>query len=290
MLEQILWTACITPFNKEKIDYRAMQELLKRQENEGNGILLLGSTGESLSITDKEKKDLVQFVCNLNLNTKIILGVPSYNIHSALDWMEFCNDMSINGYLISTPMYTKPGIMGQTKWFETLLNKSNKPVILYNIPERTGVELYPHTVKNLKDHSMFIAIKDSSRTIKSIAEYKTFAPNIAIYCGDDYMMPSMSAMGAIGLISVISNAWPDAVKNYVSQSLRGIDVNIAVWWQICKTLSTTSNPIPIKALMKEMGLIDSDEVRIPLSTSDLISKKELLDCHRALTEWNKIYQ
>ena len=217
MKNQILYTACVTPFSKcdELIDYNSFEKLLKSQENAKNGILLLGSTGESLSLSDDEKRQIVNFACELKLDAEIIIGVPSYNLNVALDWIDFCNQLPINGYLMTTPIYTKPGIVGQTRWFEKLLDKSKHHSILYNIPGRSGIKLHNETVQNLASHPNFCAIKDSSGTIDSLVEYQIFAPNISVYCGDDYMMPSMATEGAIGLISVISNAFPKATRNYV---------------------------------------------------------------------------
>ncbi|WP_253299810.1 dihydrodipicolinate synthase family protein, partial [Wolbachia endosymbiont of Chironomus riparius] len=165
-----LWTACVTPFNHngDSIDYHSLNNLLVVQAQNENGIVLLGSTGEGLSLADKEKHELIKFVCKLNLNIKIIVGVPGINFHQTLEWMNFCKDMPIDGYLMTTPVYTKPGIIGQTLWFEKLLEKAHVPAILYNIPSRAGIRLYPETVSNLLDHEKFWAIKDSSGNVKTL--------------------------------------------------------------------------------------------------------------------------
>ena len=287
MLKQILYTACVTPFDAtgNNIDYQSLEHLLLMQESSGNGIVLMGSTGEGLSLTDKERREIVTFTCELKLNTEIVIGVPSHNITAALEWLEFCNDLPIQGYLITSPIYTKPGIIGQTKWFEQILNKSTHPAILYNIPSRAGVQLYPETVRNLRDHEYFLAIKDSSGVVDSIIEYKIAAPNTAIYCGDDNMMPSMAIEDAVGLISVASNAWPKVTRCYVEHCIKGTKIKNKIWWKMCKALFSASNPIPIKALLKDAGIIESDAVRLPLSLEDLPSREILLSYNNTMKNW-----
>jgi 4-hydroxy-tetrahydrodipicolinate synthase len=202
-----------------------------------------------------------------------------------MDWIEFCNDMPINGYLMATPMYTKPGISGQTEWFNRLLNKSKHEAMLYNIPGRAGIKLHSEVVKNLKDHENFVALKDSSGVVDSLVEYKIAAPNISIFCGDDYMMPSTAIEGAAGLVSVISNAFPDETRKYVEYALRGNKMKSKIWWQACKALFAASNPIPIKALMKDIGLIKSDDVRLPLSLEDLVNRSDLMKYFDLIKDW-----
>lgn len=273
-----MWTACVTPFSKkgDEVDYESLQRLLERQAEAENGIVLLGSTGESLSLTESEKHTLVKFVCKLQLNTQIIVGVPGINLHQTLGWLDFCKDMPIHGYLMTTPIYTKPGIIGQTLWFERLLEKAHVPAILYNIPSRAGINLHPETVRNLSSHDKFWAIKDSSGTTDTLIEYKKFAPNVEIFCGDDNMIDDMAAKGASGLVSVASNIWPEMVSEYVKKSIEAthnheLPINKNTWHKACKALFIASNPIPTKALLYDIGFIGHKTVRLPLSTEDLPS-------------------
>lgn len=288
MLKQILWTACVTPFNEDasKVDYQSLEKCLRMQEKSGNGILLLGSTGEGLSLTDQERCEIVNFACKLNLKTQLIAGVPSHNLNAALAWLEFCKDLPIQGYLMTTPIYTKPGVNGQIEWFKTLLNKSTKPVIIYDNPGRTAARFYPEVAKNLQNHPNFAAIKDSSGGVESIVEYKIAAPKIPIYCGDDYLMPALAHLGCFGLISVASNAWPEATRIYAEHLLKGNKLKSTIWWQACKALFSASNPIPIKALMHDLGIIEHPQPRLPLSLSDLPSRKTLLAHHESIANWN----
>lgn len=288
-MKQILWTACVTPFLNNKVDYKSLKSTLILQNSAKNGILLLGSTGEALSLSVEEKKEIVNFVCDLQLSSEIIVGVPGIDLLAAIEWMQYCNDLPINGYLITTPIYAKPGIIGQTLWFESLLDHANKPCMLYNIPSRAGVKLYAEVVENLMQHDKFWAVKDSSGNVNSIAEYKILSPEVEVFCGDDYMMPAMVAFGASGLISVGSNVWPKAVRSYVKGLISGVDVDLKVWWHAFKSLLTASNPIPIKALMSEIGLISSAEVRLPLHADDLPASDLLINMHNQIIDWEKLY-
>ena len=153
-MKQILYTALITPFDisGENIDYKSLENLVRMQEHAQNGIVLLGSTGEGLSLCDHERRKLVEFVISLKPRTQILVGVPSFNLPAALSWLDFCRNLPLDGYLMATPMYTKPGALGQSAWFEKLLNHAAHKVMLYNIPGRSGVKLHPEAVKHLSKH------------------------------------------------------------------------------------------------------------------------------------------
>jgi len=291
MLNKLLWTAIITPFEElgNNIDFKSLELFLRFQEAADNGVILFGSTGEGLSLSYEEKKKILKFAINLKLKIPLMVGVPSYNLNIALEWIKYCNEFPLTGYLITTPIYTKPGIIGQTKWLEQLLINSKHDCMFYNIPSRAGIKLHPEAVKNLSANEKFVAIKDSSGTIESLIEYKTAAPNIAIYCGDDYMMPAMAAESAHGLISVASNVWPTATNRYVKMCLNGVNLDIGLWSKACESLFAASNPIPVKKLLYQLGLISSPFVRLPLCTDDLESISELIAAHESIINWENKY-
>lgn len=290
MKPTFLWTACVTPFssNGDSVDYQSLQCLLAMQAQAKNGVVLLGSTGESLSLTDSEKRTLVEFVRELKLNTKIIIGVPGVNLYQTFEWLDFCKGMPLHGYLMTTPIYAKPGIMGQTLWFEKLLEKAHVPAMLYNIPARAGVSLHAETVRNLSSHEKFWAIKDSSGTFDTLTQYKKVAPNIEVFCGDDNMIFDMSAKGAAGLVSVAANVWPSVVHKCVKQCMSGKNPQADSWQQACKALFTASNPIPTKALLHDIGLIKHKTVRLPLSAEDLPSIETLRQANKMILRWKEL--
>ena len=248
------------------------------------GIVLFASTGEGLSLSLEEKRVILHFVLKLGLNSSIMVGVPSHNLKEASNWLDVCRDFPVSAYIMTTPIYNKPGILGQTSWFEALLNKVDKPAMIYNIPSRAGIKLHSETVMNLAQHERFWAIKNSG-DLESLIEYQDAAPHIKIFCGDDYMMPAMAALKAVGLVSVAANAWPESTKRYAEKCLKGLKLSSNIWWEAGNSLFTASNPIPIKALMKDVGLIAHDSVRLPLSIEDLPSRKTLLALHETMLDW-----
>jgi 4-hydroxy-tetrahydrodipicolinate synthase len=147
------------------------------------------------------------------------------------------------------------------------------PVMLYNIPSRAGVPLHPETVKNLSQHKKFTSIKDSSGSLDYIMEYKKVAPHIDIFCGDDGMINSMQPHDIKGLVSVVSNLYPVFTRQYVVETLQRLSYLDTEWAEKIQFLNRATNPIPVKALMQEMGLITSSYTRLPLSLQDMISTK-----------------
>ncbi|MDH4467297.1 MAG: 4-hydroxy-tetrahydrodipicolinate synthase [Bacteriovoracaceae bacterium] len=282
----ILWTAVVTPFSKDgkSIDYTSVENICRMQSEAGNGIVLAGSTGEGLSLSRLERQSLVKFVLGLKLNTPIMAGVPSYNFDEAMEWMDFCKEVNLSAHLMTTPMYTKPGLSGQTEWFEALLNKSHAPAMLYNIPSRTGVKLFPETIKNLNGQKHLWAIKDSSGQVESVVDFLETGVNIKVFCGDDYLMPAMAAEGACGLVSVLSNPWPKQTHAYVKNCLEGVPLKNKIWWRATKAMFSASNPVPAKSLMKQLGIIANANVRLPLSLNDLKSMEALNLSHAEMSK------
>ncbi|MCP3680459.1 MAG: 4-hydroxy-tetrahydrodipicolinate synthase [Gammaproteobacteria bacterium] len=291
MKQQILWTAMVTPFNEsgDSIDYDSFQVLLAAQAAAGNGILLCGSTAEALLLSNSERQQLVEFAIKLELEVPIMVGVPNNNLPTALEWLTFCHDLPIAAYLLTTPLYTKPGICGQTHWFQTLLDKINKPAMLYNIPSRTGIALAPTAIANIAAHDNLWAIKEATGSIDNIAAYHEAAAQMTIYCGDDYFLPNMAAKGAVGLVSVMANVWPQATHHYVEQCLAGENLDSDIWWQAGKAITEASNPIPVKALLAHLNKIPYPTVRPPLSCADLLSLESLSEADKAITTWEQPY-
>lgn len=281
-----LWTATVTPFteNGKHVDYTSYENVLKIQADNNNGILLLGSTGESFLLKEQEKRDIVKFACSLNLQVPIIVGVPNTNLYQALEWIDFCNSQPLAAYLLTTPVYTKPGIRGQIEWFTTLFKSAEKPIMLYNVPSRTGTSLVPEVIAELETHKNFWSLKEASGSIEMLITYSKASPAISIFCGDDNLLPCVAPLGAKGLVSVASNVWPIACKKYVEYCLNNKFIG-NIWWQACKALFTASNPVPVKALLKHLNIIKSNSVRLPLSATDLPNLQALIDANQLIQQW-----
>jgi len=282
-----LWTALVTPFTEcGSIDYSSLARIAQQQAAAGNGLLLLGSTGEALSLTSEQQLNIVLYVCKLGLDVPIMVGVGGFQLKQQIEWIECCNALPIDAYLLGTPLYAKPSAVGQERWFDELLNVSKKPCMLYNIPSRSGISLSPHALANLQQHENCWALKEASGDIEQFLAYKQACPELKLYSGEDSLMPYLATAGAQGLVSVCANAWPDATQLYVKQCLlQQAGESIDNWRAAISVLFSVANPIPIKILMHEIGDIDSPSLQPPLTHEELTNKQALLDANDAINNW-----
>lgn len=283
-----LWTALITPFSEDgnHIDFDDYKVLIKEQEAAGNGILLMGSTGEGLSLSIEERKEIVQFVHDLELKVPVMVGVGGVSHEASAEWIQWCNAYNIHAFLLTTPVYTKPGVQGQISWFKPLLDVSEKPCLFYNHPFRSGIPLHPEAVESLQHHPNFWAIKESSSSLEAYYNFRKCAPEIKLFCGEDNMFPFVKAFNISGLISVASNIWPEATATFVAQTLdAGMSPYVLDWYECTNALFTASNPIPTKRLAAMLGKIKSYTTRIPLSAEDLTDTSPLVAANEKVSSW-----
>ncbi|KPJ67455.1 MAG: hypothetical protein AMJ43_04150 [Coxiella sp. DG_40] len=283
-----VWTALITPFNEQgDIDFASLQKLIEKQQEAGNAILILGSTGEALALSVEEKKQVVSFVSNLKLTVPVMVGVGGFRLQEQLDWIRFCNQQSnVSSFLLVTPLYAKPALKGQAKWFQALLDEAKHPCMLYNIPSRTGVSLYPQVLTMLKGHSNLWSLKEASGTLDDFRNYKQASTSLALYSGNDDLMHDYAGMGGKGLVSVVANVWPHATKLYVEKCLDSqSDDLFPLWKDACKALFQVSNPIPVKVLLYKKQWIASPTLRPPLTYEDIKDIKQLIKMDQMIEKW-----
>ncbi|MCK5882338.1 MAG: 4-hydroxy-tetrahydrodipicolinate synthase [Bacteriovoracaceae bacterium] len=288
-----LWTALVTPLNtNQTVDYPSLKKLVLMQEKAKNGILILGSTGEALNLSLDERKEILKSVLELKPSVPIMVGVGGINMAETIEWVEYLNSLSVDCYLLVTPLYAKPGKMGQYFWFKSLLDASNRPCMLYNIPSRSGIELNVESYKMLKGHENLWALKEASGSIPNFLEYVQANNDVLVFSGDDAMMPAFIKLGAKGLVSVASNVWPKATHKYVKRGLEGLlnDNEIKLWEVASNSLFVASNPIPVKALLKEHGVIKEKTMRLPLCDDDLNDLSILVEQSGNVENWNKSIQ
>lgn len=285
-----LWTALITPMYEDgSIHSENLEQLIMRQENAGNGILILGSTGEGLALSDDEKRQVVDFVSDRDNSSPVMVGVGGFNLQQQTEWIQYCNKKNIEGFLLVNPLYSKPGLKGQIAWFKSLLDASEKPCMIYNIPSRTGVKLFPEVLKELQPHENLWSVKEASGSIDEFQQFRKAVPSLPLFSGDDGLMPFFSAAGASGLVSVASNIWPKETKLYVEKCLKGDTVSLfPIWTDAVKALFSASNPIPLKVLMKEKGLIDTSVLRLPLTDKELLNTEHLYASDDAIANWYEL--
>lgn len=283
-----LWTALVTPFDQHRdVDYNTLTKLVRDQEAAHNGILLLGSTGEGLALTQKEQQAIVEHVCQLKPAVPLMVAVGGSNLKQQIEWVNYCNTLPIHSFLLGSPLYAKPGTIGQTHWFESLLNASAHPCMLYNVPGRSAVSIPVATIQNLQNNKNLWALKEASGSIAQFEAYRQAAPNLAIFSGDDALMPYFAQAGAKGLVSVAANAWPEQTHEFVKRSLSGQHPNLfAQWSNAINSLFAVANPIPVKVLMHLQGRLSSPQLRPPLTHLELTQTDCITTANNTILSWH----
>ena len=286
MINTKLWTALITPMKKSgDIHFDDLEKLIRRQESAGNGILLIGSTGEGLALNDDEKKEIVDFAEKMDLSVPVMAGVGGFQIEKQKTWIEYCNK-KVDAFLLVAPLYAKPGPVGQRNWFQELMDVSEKPCMIYNIPSRTGVEIPPAVIKELYDHSNFWSVKEASGSIEDYQAFREMVPKLSMFSGDDALMPFFASAGSSGLVSVASNVWPKETAKYVELCLGGrTDSLFPVWKRAVEALFCAPNPIPAKVLLHQKGIIKSSTLRLPLTEKERMNLDQLKQADEEIINW-----
>lgn len=264
-------TALITPITSDGIDYEAFGKLIDWQINEGvNALVICGTTGESSTLTDEEHRAAIAYaVKRANHRVPIIAGTGSNDTAYALDLTDFSCKAGADGVLVVTPYYNKATQNGLIKMFSDIADKATAPVILYNVPSRTGVNIQPKTVKALSEHPNISGIKEASGSISAVAEIVALCgDNINIYSGnDDQTVPIMS-LGGKGCISVLSNLLPresaEMCAKFRAGDVKGAAAMQLKYLPLINALFSEVNPIPVKAAMAAMGFCE-DYLRLPLT-------------------------
>jgi len=289
--DTILWTALVTPMKENgDLDLEDLASLIHKQNEAGNGILILGSTGEGLALGLEDKKRVVQTASSLNIDVPLMVGVGGFNLREQLEWIEYCQEFDIDCFLLVTPLYAKPNARGQAAWFKSLMDAADKPCMIYNVPSRTGVKLNPQVLAQLKNHPNLFALKEASGSIEEFQEFRKSAPDLSVLSGDDSLTPFFAMAGCRGLVSVASNVWPEATHRYVEECLAGNGPELLPLWQECTdALFTVSNPIPSKILLSEKGWIKTSTLRPPLTDEEIndSQKEQLLEADKRVLDWYK---
>ena len=276
-------TALITPLTPDGIDYTAFERLINWQIDEGvNALVVCGTTGESSTLTDEEHRKAIEFAVKCaGGRVPVIAGTGSNDTAYALKLTEFSCKAGVDGVLAVTPYYNKATQKGLIKMYSALADKATVPVILYNVPSRTGVNLLPETVAELAKHPNINGIKEANGNISAVAETAQLCKDsINIYSGnDDQTVPIMS-LGGKGCISVLSNLLPAETALMCRKMLDG-DTKSATELQLkylplIKALFSEVNPIPVKAAMSAMGFCEN-YLRMPLTQMEDAHKEILLN-------------
>ena len=281
-------TAIITPMTETgAVDYDAYGRLIDWQIAEGiNGIVAAGTTGEGSTLSDEEHRQVVKYtVDRVAGRVPVIAGTGSNDIAYAVDLTRYSCDAGADAMLVVTPYYNKATQKGLIQSFTKIADESSKPVILYNVPSRTGCNLLPATVAELADHPNIVGIKEASGNISQIAETVALTRGkIDTYSGNDDQIVPLLALGGSGVISVLSNVLPAKTVEMCNKFFDG-DVAGSAKIQLdllhlINALFSEVNPIPVKAAMAAMGFC-KDVLRLPLTSMEAANKAKLLELMRA---------
>jgi 4-hydroxy-tetrahydrodipicolinate synthase len=267
-------TALVTPFGKNsEIDYVAFRKLVRRQISEGIHFLVpLGTTGETPCLEDNEKLQLVEITAEeTGGRIPIVVGVGSNNTKHVIHNIHMFSKMNVDGFLVVTPYYNKPTQQGMINHFTTVAGSTDKPIIMYNVPARTSVNMTAETALELAEVKNIIATKEASSNYAQISEVIRNSPEgFSVLSGNDDETLSLIATGAKGLISVASNISPKLMSEFVDKLLTGeMDEARELHHKLTplfKSCFVESNPIPVKAGMYKMGLLENI-LRAPLYAS-----------------------
>lgn len=263
-------TALITPFTDcNKVDYKALKRLIERQIRlNASAIILCGTTGEAPTLSDYEHKRIIEYgvaVCNGKI--PVIAGCGSNDTKHAVMMTKFAKSVGADGALIVTPYYNKTTQNGLIVHYFTILDSVDFPLILYNVPTRTGVNIETETYLKLIKHKNVVGIKEAENSLSKIGELSLFADKISIYAGNDDSLIPIILCGGKGVISVLSNLIPDKVAEVYRLLTNG---NIAQaksiylrYFRLIKALFCEVNPIPVKYAMSKLSLC-KNTLRSPL--------------------------
>jgi len=275
-------TAIVTPLTENGIDYERFGALIDWQINEGiNAIVVCGTTGEASTLTDEEHRDSIEFaVKKVAGRVPVIAGTGSNDTAYAIELTKFACEVGADAMLLVTPYYNKATQKGLIASFTAIADASTKPVILYNVPSRTGCNILPATAAKLAEHPNIVAIKEASGNISQVAELAALTRGkLDIYSGNDDQIVPIMALGGIGVISVLSNPMPRATVEMCQKFFDG-DIAGAAKLQLdllplINALFCEVNPIPVKAAMAAMGYCENT-LRLPLTPMDAENEAKLL--------------
>ena len=284
------YTALVTPFENGKIDYGALYELVESQIKSGiDGLVPAGTTGESPTLSFDEHKKLIKTVIDtVSGRCQVIAGTGGNSTDEASELTRFAKDQGADATLQVTPYYNKPTQEGIYRHFMTIADTIALPVVLYNIPSRTGTEIGIDTIERLSKNSNIVAIKEASGSIDRVS-CLIDSCDLQVLSGDDTMTLPMISLGAKGVISVASNVIPKEIRQLTHSALDD-DVSQAralhfQYHQLFTALFIETNPIPVKAALAILGKI-KEEYRLPLCPMSDTNRKRLVN----VLEENGIYR
>lgn len=275
--------AIITPFKNDKVNFEKLGELLEWHIKEGtDAIIICGTTGEASTMTDEERLNTIEFTVNMvNKRIPVIAGTGTNSTYHTIKLCKEAENAGVDGLLIVNPYYNKSTQKGLIVHYNTIADRINTPIIIYNVPGRTGLNIAPVTLAELSKHPNIKGVKEASGNISQVAEIARLCPeDFAIYSGNDDMIVPLLSLGGVGVISVVANIVPkdthEIVHSYLQKDTdksRQLQLKMK---PLIDALFIETNPIPIKKAMNLLGM-DVGDLRLPLIEMSEENTKILLD-------------
>lgn len=263
--------AIVTPFtNDNKINYDEFKKLIDFQiKNNTDAIVVCGTTGESATLSNSERRELIKFTVEyVNHRVPVIAGTGSNNTQYAIELTKYAESINVDGALVVTPYYNKTTQKGLICHYTSIANSVSIPIIMYNVPSRTGLNIEPNTAFELSNVKNIVAIKEASGNISQVLKIKELCQdNLQIYSGNDDQIVPILACGGIGVISVLANVKPN-ITHYICANFFDGKIKEALNLQIqnlplINSLFCETNPIPIKYVLNRMNY-NVGQTRLPL--------------------------
>jgi len=283
--------ALVTPFSKnDTIDYNALERIIKNQVQAGMDYLVaLGTTAETPTLSNEEKEEVVGFIKDHASGLPVVVGMGGNDTRSIIKNIENFNFDGVSALLIVTPFYNKPSQEGLFRHYSVIAQESPVPVILYNVPSRTGVHMEADTVIRLAESSeKIVALKEASGIMSHMTRVCKYAPpHFTLLSGDDVLALPILSVGGEGIISVIANALPGSLSNLIHLALKGkFEEARAIHHRLIELfmlLFKEGNPGGVKALLHIQGIIEN-QLRLPLCSISESTYNEIKEAYRMFTE------
>lgn len=262
--------ALITPFTKDGVDYNVLEELLEWHIKEGTeAIIICGTTGEASTMSLEEKKETIKFTIDVvKKRIPVIAGTGSNSTSAAVEMSKWADEAGADGLLLITPYYNKTTQRGCIAHFKAIAEEVKKPIIIYNVPSRTGLNILPETLYELSNVPNISGVKEASSDIVQIARIAQLCGDkLDIYSGNDDQVVPVLSLGGKGVISVVANILPkethEMVAKFMEGNLKGsLELQLKML-PLIKALFIETNPIPVKEAMNLMGM-NAGILRLPL--------------------------
>ncbi len=277
------FAALPTPFRKGELDLPVLGELIDWHVSSGtNGVVLAGTSGESATLSDYERRSAIEFaVLHARGRLPVIAGTGTNNTRQSVDLTRFAESVGAQGALCVTPYYNKPSQRGLELHYGEIAGSTRLPIVLYNVPARTGVDLLPATVQRIaKSHANVVAIKEASNSLGRARELAQI-DGLALLAGEDALIADFMGLGADGVIGVVANVAPKEVAKLCRVAAPGGDpvrcAELVAWLApLVRDLFIETNPVPLKTALVAMGRLPDGEVRLPLAPLEPRNESQLL--------------